>query len=129
MFAVTFRQSGRGQACSPSGTLDPPWLVDQFTPVTVTFDGATCQWRGPSTFRANDVIRVSFINATSADALAVIGVGPEAGVAVQVPARGNATNTGYAELSAKAPHQVSCFAGAAPGAHEVRGPTLSTTDS
>ncbi|HEY1280085.1 MAG TPA: BMP family ABC transporter substrate-binding protein, partial [Acidimicrobiales bacterium] len=111
----------------PTGPLDPPAPpMPRFTAATVTFDGASCRYDGPTSVSRGDVLRIDFANTTGADALLAMNNDDSSSVAVQIPARGGGQNRGYAYM-VPGRHQVLCFSGVAPGASQVAGPTLSTT--
>ena len=53
---------------APSGNLSPPASATVSQTGTVTFDGSTCRYDGPTEFSPGEVIRVVFVNATDRDA-------------------------------------------------------------
>jgi hypothetical protein len=102
---------------APTGDLDPPLGSTVTTTLTVTFDGSTCRYDGPSDVQPG-IVRVEFVNNSAADGwMDITHLGD---LSVEVPAGAGTTNTGYAGLGGTGSYAFACKAGAT----TVAGPEL-----
>jgi len=91
----------------PTGPLDPPSGVEEFTITTVTYDGSQCRYQGPQTFQPGRTVRFDFINATPSRAYLFVDADP-LGVGVASPARGNGENSGFVTMAADGRYAIFC---------------------
>ncbi len=107
---------------SPSGSLQPPPSRAIDHSATVTFDGSTCRYDGPTTVAPGATVHVEMVNTTDGDAFFDILSSNDVMV-LDLPAPPQGTNEGYAELPAGS-HTSWCVAAKPAGAVEVPGPDL-----
>ncbi len=93
---------------APTGLLDPPPEVEEFTVATVTFNGARCVSEGQLTYVPGEVVRFDFVNATPAAANLIVYTDLWAGVALMFPARGNGENSGFVTMAADGHYSIAC---------------------
>jgi hypothetical protein len=98
---------------APNGYLEPPRGVAPTTTLTVTFDGAACQYDGPGELRPGTV-GLDFVNTSDVDGS--VDVLSRGELAVQVPASAATSNSGYAGLEAATDYAFVC--------HSVSGSTV-----
>ena len=82
---------------APSGPLRPPpsRVVDHTA--TVTFDGSTCRYDGPTTVEPGTIVHIELVNATAHTAAVTFLSGNDA-VILDLPAPPGGKNEGYAEF-------------------------------
>jgi basic membrane lipoprotein Med (substrate-binding protein (PBP1-ABC) superfamily)/DNA-binding SARP family transcriptional activator len=110
---------GRTVPRSPSGALQPPPTVTHGA--TVTFDGSTCRYDGPTSLETGDVVHIELVNTTSADAHFAIWY--TTGSLVEIAAQPGGTNEGYAQFPA-GNYSAWCYTRPSTGAPNVPGPTF-----
>ena len=81
---------------SPSGPLQPPPSRAIDHSATVTFDGSTCRYDGPTTVEPGATVHVELVNTTADDAFFDILSSNDVMV-LDLPAAPRGTNKGYAE--------------------------------
>jgi basic membrane lipoprotein Med (substrate-binding protein (PBP1-ABC) superfamily)/DNA-binding SARP family transcriptional activator len=109
-----------------SGAVEPPLGAAEATPVTVTWDGRTCGYEGPTDWRIEDVIRFEISNTSSAAAQvwAVPPATPFLLVGVEMVPGG--TGSATLELLEDRPIDVVCFPAADGRARFAEGVVAST---
>jgi basic membrane lipoprotein Med (substrate-binding protein (PBP1-ABC) superfamily)/DNA-binding SARP family transcriptional activator len=110
---------------SPSGPLQPPPSGAATYSATVTFNGSTCQYEGPTELEPSDITHIRFVNQTSRDALFRFGsrAASPAASPVQIPAPPDGTNEGYIRILPGS-HASVCSPQSSPGTADVPGPTF-----
>ena len=113
----------------PTGPLDPPPEVEEYTITTVTYDGAQCRYQGPPTFGPGQAVRFDFVNSTPAAAYLIIETDLFVGPALFFPARGNSQNSGFFIMAANGRYPILCSSD--PGHFEtaIEGPILTAPSS
>jgi basic membrane lipoprotein Med (substrate-binding protein (PBP1-ABC) superfamily) len=115
----------RAVPVAPTGNLDPPSGVTDTVTARVTFDGTTCGYMGPTSFRPSDVVRVEFRNHAAMDALADIYDTTSSLLVVSVPAPSGGDNSGYALLEGGHRYQLKCESAFPSGTASVAGEAFS----
>ena len=113
----------------PTGPLDPPPEVEEFTIVTVTYDGAQCRYQGPPTFEPGQAVRFDFVNSTPTDAYLFVDTDLFVGPAVYFPARGNSENSGFAIMAADGRYSILCNPDSGNFDNAIEGPILTAASS
>jgi basic membrane protein A len=108
---------------APTGRLDPPPEVEDFTITTVTYDGARCRYRGPPTFELGQTVRFDFVNATPTDAFLMVFEQSYFN-GFEFPARSSDENSGFLTMGAGGRYTIRCGHEAGNFETAVKGSTL-----